>query len=138
MGKTFDMQDLRNLKLFTKITKVITSHCIKYNDTIIFAVPKIMMSKSLGKNAENIQKMKRILKKRVKIIPMLKGEENMKAFFTNIVNPTEFKDLEVLNDEIIITGGRENKAALIGRNKRRLLELQTIARDYYGKGLKIA
>ena len=135
---TIEMNDLRYLNLFLKITKISTRHCIKYNDTIIFAVPKPKLQKALGKDAENIQKMKRIIKKKVRIISLAKEDGNMKEFISQIIYPNEFNDLEIKDNEIIINAGRENKAALIGRNKRRLLELQTIAKNYYGMGLRIA
>ena len=38
---------------------------------------------------------------------------------------------------LILTAGSQSKAALIGRNKRRLLELQRIAKDYFGKEFRI-
>ena len=49
-----------------------------------------------------------------------------------------FKDFEIKENEIIITAGNiQNKAALIGRDKRRLIELEKITRDFFGKDLKI-
>jgi len=44
-------------------------------------------------------------------------------------------DLE--NNQIIVNAGRENKAALIGRNKRRLLEMKKIIEDFFGKEFRI-
>ena len=61
-----------------------------------------------------------------------------KKFIGTVISPTEFKDLEFNNNEIIINAGSQNKAALIGREKRRLYELQKIARDFFGKDLKIS
>ena len=54
-----------------------------------------------------------------------------------IVSPVTFKDLEIKDNEIILTAGSYSKAMLIGRNKRRLHELQKITRDYFGKDLSI-
>jgi NusA-like KH domain protein len=136
MAGTIDMQDMRYLNLFEKITRVSTRFCFKYNEAIVFCVPKNLVSRAIGEKGINVKKMNEILGKRIKVIPQPLGISDAKKFFELIVSPVTFKDLEV-NDEIILTAGSQSKAALIGRNKRRLLELQKISKDYFGKELKI-
>ena len=53
------------------------------------------------------------------------------------MSPVTFRDLNVENNEITLTAGSHSKAALIGRNKRRLNELKQISKDFFGKELKI-
>ena len=137
MAGTINMQDMRYLNLFGKITQVSTRFCFKYNESIIFCVPENLISKAIGINGKNTKKINEILGKKIKIISEPKGIYNAKKFIEEIVSPITFKDLEVADDEIILTAGSQSKAALIGRNKRRLLELQKISRDYFGKELKI-
>jgi transcription antitermination factor NusA-like protein len=111
---------------------------MQYNGTIIFCVPQSLVMKAVGKGGENIKHISEILKKRVKIIPCPKGIEDAKYFIANIVRPVTFKDLEVKENEIILNaGGILNKSALIGRDKRRLLEMQKIVKDYFGKDFRI-
>jgi hypothetical protein len=38
---------------------------------------------------------------------------------------------------LVLTAGSRNKAALIGRNRRRMIELNKILEDNFGKELKI-
>jgi len=46
--------------------------------------------------------------------------------------------MEIHDKEIVITaGGMQNKAMLLGRNKQRLLEMQEIVKDFFGKDLMI-
>ena len=137
MAGTINMQDMRYLNLFGKITHVNTRFCFKYNETIIFCVPKNLVSISIGEKGNNIKKMNEILGKRIKVIPEPKGIDDAKKFIELIVSPVTFKDLEVVDNEIVLTAGSQSKAALIGRNKRRLLELQRIAKDYFGKEFRI-
>ena len=54
MENTIDMQHLRYLNLFYKITKVSTSFCFNYNNMILFCVPKRFISQAIGKNLENL------------------------------------------------------------------------------------
>ena len=137
LAGTIDMQDLRYLNLFGRTTKISTRHVLKYNDMIIFCVPKNLISKALGDKGENLRKMSSILGRRIKVIPIPKGIEHAKDFIKAIVHPVEFNDLEVKGDEMILTAGSRNKAALLGRNKRRLLEMQKIVKDFFGKEFRI-
>jgi len=134
---TIDMQDMRYLNLFGKITRVNTRFCFKYNEIIIFCVPRFLMPKAIGEGGKNIKQMSEIIRKRIKIIPIPKGIGDAEYFIKAIVSPVTFKNLEVKNNEIILTAGNQSKAALIGRNKRRLLEMQKISKNYFGKEFRI-
>ena len=131
------MQGMRHLNLFERVTRIRTRFCFKYNENIIFCVPKQLVFKAVGEQGKNVRKLGEILRKRIKIVNSPLGIEDAKTFFGAVVSPTTFKDLNFNDDEIIITAGSQSKAALIGRNKRRLLELQNIASDFFGKELRI-
>ena len=56
-----------------------------------------------------------------------------------IVSPVKFNTLEMKNNEVTISAGREGKARLIGRGRIRQKELQNILEQYFGiKVLNIA
>ena len=122
--KTIDMQDMRHLNLFGKITQVRTRFCFNYNNLIIFCVPKNLVSRAIGENGRNIKRINEILSKKVKVVSKPEGIHEIKRFVEAIVSPVVFRDLEVKDNEIILTAGFQSKAALIGRNRRRLHELQ--------------
>ncbi len=148
------MQDMRYLNLFGRVTQVNTRFCFKYNEGLVFCVPKPMIFKAVGKGASNIRKLNEILGKKIKIIASPRGIEDAKSFIESIVKPVTFKGLEVKDNtqtgipkegtrtsneasEIVLTAGMQSKAALIGRNKRRLLEMQKIVHDFFGKEFRI-
>ena len=137
MVNTINMQDMRQLNLFSNITKIRTRFCFKYNEAIVFCVPIRMVSKAVGKGGLNIKKMSEILRKRIKVIPAPRGIQDAKTFIEAIVSPVKFNDLEITDSEIILTAGSHSKAALIGRNKRRLIEMQKIVRDFFNKEFRI-
>ena len=137
MVNTLDMKDIMYLNLFSNMTRVNTRYCFMYNDTIIFAVPKNLVFKSVGENGRNVKKLNEILRKKIKIIPTPQGIHHVKEFIRAVISPNSFKDLQITENEIIITAGSQNKASLIGRNKRRILELQTIIKDFFKKDLRI-
>lgn len=131
------MQDMRHLNLFGRITRVSTRFCFKYNEAIVFCVPKSLISKAVGEEGKNVKQIRDLLRKRIKIIPIPNGIQHAKQFIEAIVSPVTFKDLEIKGNEIILTAGSQSKAALIGRNKRRLLEMQKIVKSFFGKEFKI-
>jgi len=131
MVNIIDMQGLRHLSLFRKITKLETRYCFSYNEILMFCVPRHDIPQALGRNGENLKKMSDILRKRVRVIAIPKGIENAKQFIQAVIAPVTFKEMEITPDEIIINAGSENKAALLGRNKRRLNEMKTIVKDFF-------
>ena len=137
MVRTINMQDIRYLNLFNKITQISTRFCFKYNEAIIFCVPMRFVSKAIGEGGQNIKKMSEILHKRIKIVPNPRGIQDAKKFIEAIVSPVKFNDLEITDEEIILNAGSNSKAALIGRNKRRILEMQKIVKDFFGKEFRI-
>ena len=133
MERTLDMKFIRYLNLFEKITNVRTQHCFLYNSGIIFLVPQQLISKALGEEGNNIKKLSEILEKKVKVVAIPNGKEDMKKFISAIVYPIKFRALEIKEDCLLISAcGMQNKAALIGRNKTRLFEMQEILKQYYG------
>lgn len=137
MVNTIDMRDMRYLNLFGRITRVQTKYCFMYNNVVVFAVPKMLISKALGKDAQNLKKMSDIIRKRVRVVAVPESIADAKSFIAAVVSPVTFKDLEIKDDEVILTAGSQSKAALIGRNKRRLLEMQEIVKGFFGKEFRI-
>jgi transcription antitermination factor NusA-like protein len=137
MVNTLDMQDLRYLNLFEKITGIRTHYCFEYNNVVIFCVPKDFVSRAIGPDVRNLRRMSEIVKRRIKVIPIPNNSGDIKRFIELIVSPVTFKDLEILPNEIILNAGSQSKAALIGRDKRRLLEMQKITKDFFKKDFRI-
>ena len=137
MIKTIDMQDMRNLSLFEKITRVRTRFCFSYNDTLMFCVEKSEIPMALGDRGSNLKRISDIIKKRVRIIAKPGSIKDARIFIQAIVAPIEFKDLEIKGNEIVLTAGMQSKAALLGRNKRRLVEMQSIVKDFFEVDFRI-
>lgn len=124
--------------MLDKISRVKTNKCFIYNNTIIFAVPSFKVSKAIGPNAINIKKLQERLGKKVRIIREPRGLNDAETFVSDIVAPAKFKSLEVKDKMINITAGSvQNKASLLGRNKRRYLELKKILMGIFGTDVKV-
>ncbi len=137
MVKTIDMQEMRYLNLFEQLTHVTTRFCFKYNETIFFCVPKQLIAKSVGEHGRNIKQMSNILGRKIKIVAAPRGLQDAGAFIKAIISPLTIRGFYINDNGVVVEGGK-NKAALIGRNKRRLLEMQKIVQDFFGMGFRIA
>ncbi len=138
MVKVIDQQQIGYLNVFGKISRVPASDCFPYNNKIVFAVPRERLSMAIGEGGSNIKRVSEVIMRRSKVVPLPKDKSDVAGFISAIIHPVEFKNLEVMEDEIQITAnGMENKAELMGRNKVRLKELQDIAKQYFNKNLRI-
>jgi len=135
---TIDMQAMRYINLLDKITNVKTRKCFVHNNVIFFAVDKRLVSQAIGLGANNVRKIQEKIGKKVKIIKEEDGLSDLKRFIEDVVFPVKLKAVKVKENVIIVTAGsNQNKAALIGRNKRRLLELKKVLNDLYKLDVKI-
>jgi N utilization substance protein A len=132
--KTLDMRFIRYLNLFEKVTRVRIQDCFPYNNVVIFCVPYPLIHRAMGEGSKNIRILSEILGKKVRMIPL---PRNPTEFIANIVAPVKFKGIEINDKEIIINAGKQSKAALIGRNKVRLEEIDNITKEYFGKDTRI-
>ena len=133
--KTLDMRFIRYLNLFEKVTRVRTKNCFMYNNTLIFVTPREMISRAIGENGQNVRRLSEIIGRKIKVISF--AQDNVYEFIERVVEPIRFKSIEISHDSIIINAGKQSKAALIGRNKARLDELNHIVKEYFNKELKI-
>lgn len=138
MTKTFDMQFIRYMNLFSRASRVSAKHCFNYNNMIVFIVPKHDVDKAIGPNNSNLRRLSSLLGRRIRVIAEPKGKKDIENFIKVLISPIEYQSIEVKDEEVIITAGMESKAMLIGRQRAREAELKSILEQYFGiKVLKI-
>lgn len=145
MTKTFDMQFIRYINLFSRITRVSAKHCLPYNNMLVFIVPKNGVEMAIGRDNINLKKVSSILGKRIRVVAQPSGERDLQNFVKVIVSPVDFDKIEIIQnaetkerEAIISTPGRESKAMLIGRDRAREKELKEILAQYFEvKNLRI-
>ena len=138
MAKKIDMQFIQYMGFFERVIGVRTTHCFSYNKNIIFVVEPYALSKAIGANGRNIKQLMMKLKKRVKVIPEPAGLSDIQKFVSLIVYPIKLKKISVEGEEAVVYASPQERAALIGRDKKRMEELQNILEEYFGiKKLKI-
>lgn len=133
---TIDMQTIRYINLLDKYGRVKTSKCFSYNNTIIYVVPRALVSQAIGEGANNLHHIQEQIGKRVKVVADA-NEQQIERFIKEVISPVGYTGIAVSNGEVVITAGMHHKAALLGRNRRRQLELAEIVKNMFGLGLKI-
>jgi len=133
MVGTIDMQLMRYINLFSRISNVHTTKVFVYNNVIVFAVPRPLVSKAVGRDGVNVKKLGETLRRKIKVISIANEEsrEDIKRFVSDIVSPITFNKLEFKDGGIVISAGRQSKAALIGRGRIREKELSEILRNFF-------
>jgi len=131
------MKLMRYINLLDRVSRVKTRKCFVYNNVILFAVPRVMISQAIGPGAYNVKRIQDQLGKRVRIISEPQGIADAPSFVSEVVSPVRFKSLDIKDGVFILNAGSASKAALIGRNKKRLEELQEIVKNNFGLDLKI-
>jgi len=137
---------MRYLNLFSRITKIDSSHCFVYNNTIYFCVPKPFMAQALGQNGSNVKRIAEVFRKKIRIVSLPKREviensemndekvRSIENFLKEVVNPVEFSGFLFIQSEntVQISGTRESKAILIGRDRSKEKELKEVLVTFFG------
>jgi NusA-like KH domain protein len=133
MAGVIDMKLMRYINLFERVARVSTTNCFVYNNVIIFAVPKELVSKAVGKDGANVRRLGETLRRKIKVIATARPEddEGMKKFVSDVVSPIEFNKIEIKDGQVVINAGRQSKAALIGRGRQREKELNDIMKSFF-------
>ncbi len=133
------MQTMRYINLFERISHVRATKCFVYNNVIYFAVPPRFFSRASENYGYAAKIISEQLGKRVRIIKDANEDlTSVSRFIQAVVSPADFESLESHEGiYLIIAGSRERAATLIGRNKVRLNELNSITESYFGKQVKI-
>lgn len=145
-AKIIDMQLMRYINLFERVSRVSTTDCFVYNNTIYFAVPKKLVMSAVGRNGENVKHIAETLGKKIKIVAMPNEADldkdkfnSVKNFLTEVVAPVEFTGFDLVDGVATLSGSRESKAILIGRDRVKEKELAEVLERTFGiKEFKIA
>ena len=133
-----DMKTMRYINLLDKISHVKTSKCFIHNNSIFFVVNRHDVSKAIGPGAVNVRKIQEKTDRKIKIIEEIDSIKYIKNFIEDIISPVRIKSVDIKENLIVITAGsNQNKAAIIGRDRRREEELNKAIHDYFNMNIKI-
>jgi transcription termination/antitermination protein NusA len=130
MTRKLDAQTLATMTLFEKITHAHVKDC--FDDSfgnMVFVVQEGHIRKALGKNVENIDKLKKVFNKKIRI---LEFSSNISTFIRNVVRPIKLEDV-VCNGKIytMVAQSHKDRGILIGRNASTLRNAESIVKSYF-------
>lgn len=137
MATVIDMQQMRYINLFSKISGVEPSSSFMYNGQLFFLVPSSAVSKAIGKDAANVKKIGNIVCKKIRIVatPKKGDDKQIINFVQSLIEPVEVGKIEVVSSNVEISATRMVKAGLIGRNRIKEKQLIKILKDVLDVGL---
>jgi NusA-like KH domain protein len=134
MTKTFNMQFIRYINIFSRVTGVPAKHCFAYNNMIVFIIPGFALERAIGRDNSNLKKLSEIIGKRIRVVAEPSNIKEIHRFIEILAAPIQFEKVEVNNETkeaTITTSGMESKAMLIGRGRARETELREILEQYF-------
>ncbi|MEM3405872.1 MAG: NusA-like transcription termination signal-binding factor [Candidatus Pacearchaeota archaeon] len=138
MKTTIDIKKIRYLNIFEKITNVRSKDCFFYNNIVFFVIKQKDLFKAIGKNSKNLKEISKVIGKKIKVIPYTSKLKDAPKFIKQLISPIEINNIIIENGIIKIeAGSRQNKAILIGREKKRLEEMKEIIKNFFGLDLQI-
>ncbi|MBD3354806.1 NusA-like transcription termination signal-binding factor [Candidatus Woesearchaeota archaeon] len=124
-----DIETMKCISLFGKITKVTAKDCFKQDKKLIFIVDEGKAGMAVGKKGANIKKLEKLLNKKVKIIEQ---SDDLIEFVKNVIYPLKAKEISE-NEGIVTIVPIDNKTRgyLIGREASNLRNYEEVVKRYF-------
>ena len=125
----FDIDTMKFISLFEKITHVNAKDCFKQKERIVFIVNEGLAGKAVGKKGMNIKKLESLFKKKIKIVEY---NPDLIRFVNNVIHPLKAKEIIENEDIIVITPvDSQTRGYLIGREAVNLRQFEEIVKRYF-------
>lgn len=129
MRVKIDLESMRYIPLFESVTRAKVKDCFTLEDRLVFVVQPGQIGKAVGKNAENVKKLERVMKRKVKIIEF---SEDLIQFIKNVVHPLKVSDIQQQDNILIIKSpDSQTRGHLIGRAASNLRNSEKIVKRFF-------
>lgn len=124
-----DMEAIRLIKLFEQVTRAQVKDCLTFRERITFIVEDGQLWKALGKNKTNVEKLEKMLNRKVKIVEF---RPDMLQFIVNLLQPLKVTDISEEDGVVTIKGpDTKTKGLMIGSRAQNLRATEEIVRKYF-------
>ncbi len=124
--------DLKVFSSFEKITHVMPSDYIATPSSLVFLVSKESLGQAIGKKAANIEKLRKIFRKRVVVVA---DSEEAEGFLRNFFGNVTISDIESRNvmgeTAIIMTVADKDRGIAIGRDGERIKAAKSLLKKKF-------
>jgi N utilization substance protein A len=128
-------EGIRYIALFESLTGAIARDCYvdDENDRVIFVVKKGDMGLAIGKNGNNINRVKRSIGKHIEIVEY---SDEVDEFVANALQPVFVKKVQVIVKEnrklAYVEVKSKDRGIAIGKNGRNIQKAKVLAQRHYG------
>jgi N utilization substance protein A len=128
-------EGIRYIALFESLTGAIARDCYvdDENDRVIFVVKKGDMGLAIGKNGNNINRVKRSIGKHIEIVEY---SDEVDEFVANALQPVFVKKVQVVVKEnrklAYVEVMHKDRGIAIGKNGRNIQKAKVLAQRHYG------
>ena len=126
----FDIDIMKFISMFERITKTNAKDCFKQDKKIIFIVNEGMAGKAVGKGGSNIKKLEGLFRKKVRIVEF---NPDLIEFVRNVVHPLQAKEIREEETGVVIITPIDSttRGYLIGREAVNLRGFEEIVKRYF-------
>jgi len=128
-------EGIRYIALFESLTQAIARDCYvdDENDRVIFVVKKGDMGLAIGKNGNNINRVKRSIGKHIEIVEY---SDEVNEFVANALQPVFVKKVQVVVKEnrklAYVEVMSKDRGIAIGKNGRNIQKAKVLAQRHHG------
>ncbi|MFH1173948.1 MAG: NusA-like transcription termination signal-binding factor [archaeon] len=129
MTITFTAEDIKLVNMFEHVTGCTVKHVCMFKDMQTFVVGEGEMGKALGKKGENVQKLERLLNKKIKVVEY---STDVRKFVANLILPNKVQSI-VQEDDLIILSSDDvkTKGLVIGAKAQNLRQYEVITQKFF-------
>jgi len=126
---------IRYIALFERLTGAFARDCIvdEENDRIIFVVKNGDMGLAIGKNGNNINRVKKSIGKHIEIV---EHSDDLNEFVANALQPVAVKKVQIVSKDYkrlaFVEVMSKDKGLAIGKNGRNIQKAKVLAQRHYG------
>jgi N utilization substance protein A len=128
-------EGIRYIALFESLTRAVARDCYidDENDRVIFVVKKGDMGLAIGKNGNNINRVKRSIGKHIEIV---ESSGDVDEFVANALQPVSVKKVHVVSKEnkklAYVEVMSKDRGIAIGKNGKNIHKAKVLAQRHFG------
>ena len=128
-------EGIRYIALFESLTRAVARDCYidDENDRVIFVVKKGDMGLAIGKNGNNINRVKRSIGKHIEIV---ESSGDVDEFVANALQPVSVKKVQVVSKEnkklAYVEVMSKDRGIAIGKNGKKIHKAKVLAQRHFG------
>ena len=130
--------DLNIFSNFEKITRVMPKDYLRTETSLVFLVDPELLGKAIGKKASNIEKLKRVFRKRVIVLP---DSDDPEVFLRSFYGNVKIYSVEVRNimgeSALILTVDEKDRGIAIGKSGDRIKAAKTLLKNKFNATLQL-